>query len=285
MTMRIAWSSFRSAMTAKLFEDLAKEQMERVLAEPVQLKFWPDERRGAPNALLRSALFSAGKPTNTRKLFKEHPLAVLGPCTIAYTGPQLYQPELDVWLELVHRCRLRELGTETEFPVRSFLKSLGRSTGKSDYKALVGTFRLLATTLIEVTARDEKGRVRGYMGHLVDSLEHNEATGRWRVSLNSKIASLFAPTEHTWLHAGARQALGRSFLAKWLHGYFSTHQAPFPISVRRLQELSGSTNAELRFFRRGLRKALDEVAIVERAEGRTFAWRIDEADLVLVQRG
>lgn len=268
------------------FREIAERAAALVPAEPIQLKFWPDDRRGAPNALLRSALFSAGKPTNSRRHFKEHTLAVLGPMQIAYTGPQLYQPELDVWLELVHRCRLRPLGTETEFPVRSFLRALGRSTGKSDYKALVGTFRLLATTLIEVSARDEKGRVRGYMGHLVDSLEHNEATGRWRATLNPKIAGLFAPNEHTWLHASARQALGRGFLAKWLHGYFSTHQAPLPISVERLQDLSGSSKAQqLRDFRRALRRALDEVAAVERADGRVFAWRLDDEDLVHVTRG
>jgi hypothetical protein len=268
------------------FREIAERAVALVPAEPVQLKFWPDDRRGAPNALLRSALFSAGKPSNTRKLFKEHTLAVLGPCTIAYTGPQLYQPELDVWLELVHRCRLRPLGTETEFPVRSFLKALGRSTGKSDYKALVGTFRLLATTLIEVSARDEKGRVRGYMGHLVDSLEHNEATGRWRATLNPKVAGLFAPAEHTWLHVSARQALGRSFLAKWLHGYFSTHRSPLPISLERVQDLSGSsTKQQLRDFRRSVRKALGEVAAVELAEGRVFEWRLDDDDLVHVHRG
>jgi hypothetical protein len=267
------------------FRELAERAAALVPAEPVQLKFWPDDRRGAPNALLRSALFSAGKPTNSRKLFKEHTLAVLGPFTIAYTGPQLYQPELDVWLELVHRCRLRPLGTETEFPVRSFLKSLGRSAGKSDYKSLVGTFRLLATTLIEVNARDDKGRVRGYMGHLVDSLEHNEATGRWRATLNPKVASLFAPNEHTWLHVGARQALGRSFLAKWLHGYFSTHRVPLPISLERLQELSGSsTKQQLRDFRRSARRALEEVAAVELADDRGFDWRIDDDDLVHVLR-
>lgn len=273
-------------MVRSRFEEIAAQAAASSSAgTPVQLRFWPDDRRGAPNALLRSALFSAGKPSSSRRLFKEHTLAVLGPISIKYSGPQLYQPELDVWLELVHRCRLRELGTETEFPVRSFLKSLGRSSGKSDYKALVGTFRLLATTLIEVTARDEKGRVRGYMGHLVDSLAHNEVTGRWSATLNPKIASLFAPTDHTWLHVSARQALGRGYLAKWLHCYYSTHRAPLPLSVERLQELSGSSTAQqLRDFRRALRKALEEVASVERAEGRPFMWAIDDADLVHVSR-
>lgn len=271
-------------MSAKPFEDLAKEQMARAPSVPVQLSFWADARRGAPNALLRSALFSSGKPANERKIFKEHTLEVLGPYTIKYTGPQLYQPELDVWLEVVHRCRLRPLGTETEFQVGSFLRSLKRSTGKSDYTALVSTFRILAATTIEVSKRDEKGRMRGYIGHLVDSLAYNESTGRWHVSLNAKIATLFAPAEHTWLQASARLALGRGYLAKWLHGYFSTHDRSHPISVQRLQELSGSTTGRLRKFRENVRAALAEVERVETIEGRRFEWCLDDEDLVHVRR-
>lgn len=263
---------------------IAKEHASEAPAVSVQLQMWPDTKRGAPNALLRSALFCAGKPSEERKSFRNHTLAVLGPYTITHTGPQLYQPELDVWLELVHRCRLRELGTETEFQVGSFLRSLKRSTGKSDYKALVATFRLLTATTLEVGTRDAAGRLRGYIGHLVDSVVHDEATGRWHASLNPKIATLFAPTEHTWLHASARQALGRSYLGKWLHGYFSTHENPYPITVERLCELSGSSASRLRRFRETLRKALGEVALVEHAEGRTFEWHIDAADCVHVRR-
>jgi hypothetical protein len=164
------------------------------------------------------------------------------------------------------------------------LRALGRSTGKSDYKALLSSFRLLAATTIEVAKRDDKGRVRGYIGHLVESLAHDEVTGRWHVSLNPRIASLFAPNEHTWLQASARRALGRSYLGKWLHGYFSTHEQPHPITVHRLRELSGSSTAELRRFRQSLRKALAEVEAVERAEGRRFEGRIDDDDRVIVTR-
>lgn len=270
-------------MSAKPFEDLAKEQMARVSSAPVQLAFWADTRRGAPNAVLRAAMFCAGKPTNERKAFTAHTLEILGPYTITHTGPQLYQPDLDVWLELVHRCRLRPLGTETEFQVSSFLRALKRSTGKSDYSALVSTFRVLAATTIEVAKRDENGRLRGYIGHLVDSLVYDEATGRWHVSLNPKIAALFAPTEHTWLQASARLALGRGYLAKWLHGYFSSHERPHPISAQRLRDLSGSVNRDIRDFRRKLKAALADVARVETAEGRRFEW-LDDEGLVHVRR-
>jgi hypothetical protein len=264
---------------------LAKEAAERAsAAAPSQLAFWSDERRGAPNAVLRAAMFCAGKPTNERKTFKEHPLPVLGPYTITYTGPQLYQPDLDVCLELWHRCRLRPLGTEAEFQVGSFLKSLKHKTGKSDYEWLVGSFMTLRATAIRVEWKDKSGRALGYIGGLVDSLGFDKDTGRWRVKLDPRIATLFAPAEHTWLQASARLALGRGYLAKWLHAYFSTHERPHPITVQRLRELSGSANRDIRDFRRKLKAAFAEVAKAETAEGRCFAWRLDAEDLVHVRR-
>lgn len=265
------------------FLKIAEEQAERE-KKPAQLTLWPDEKRGAPNALLRSALFSASKPINERKTYREHTLAVLGPYSVKYTGPQLYQPELDVWLELVHRCRLTTLGNETEFQVRSFLRALRRSTGKSDYKSLVSTFHLLSSAVVEVSSRNEKGQRRGYIGHLIDVLEFDEVTARWKASLNPKIAILFAPDEHTWLAGSARLALGRSYLAKWLHGYYATHRKPLPISVERLRELSGSANGSLRDFRRRLRDAFAEVARVELTQQRSFQWQIDADDMVVVSR-
>lgn len=271
-------------MSAKPFEDLAKEQMARAPSAPIQLAFWADTRRGAPNAVLRAAMFCAGKPTNERKNFKEHKLEVLGPYTITYTGPQLYQPELDVWLELVHRCRLRPLGTEAEFQVGSFLKSLKHKTGKSDYEWLVGSFMTLRATAIRVEWKDKSGRSLGYIGGLVDSLGFDKDTGHWCVKLDPRIAALFAPTEHTWLQASARLALGRGYLAKWLHGYFSSHERPHPIAAQRLRDLSGSVNRDIRDFRRKLKAALAEVARVETAEGRRFEWRLDDEDLVHVRR-
>jgi hypothetical protein len=284
MTTWLGWSSFGSTMTAKHFQDLAKEQMVRASSAPVQLAFWADARRGAPNAFLRAAMFCAGKPTKARKNFKAHALEVMGPYTITYTGPQLYQPELDVWLQLVHLCRLRPLGNETQFQVGSFLRSLRHKTGKSDYEWLIDSLMTLRATAIRVEWKDKSGQALGYIGGLVDSLGFDKTMGRWSVRLDPRIAKLFAPTEHTWLQASARLALGRGYLAKWLHGYFSTHERPHPISVQRLLDLSGSTAGRLRKFRENLRVALAEVARVETAEGRRFEWRIDDEDLVHVRR-
>ncbi len=271
----------------KSIEQLASEQMERLPLAPAQLAFWSDERRGAPNPVLRSALFSAGKPTARREFLEQVKLApALAPYTVRYTGPELFQPDLDVWLELVHLCRLRPLGTSTDFQVRTFLKALGRSTGKTDRVRLVAGFARLRATSFTVSWVDPTTKkYRMYMGGLLDALAVDEATGRWRVVLDPRIAELFAPSQHTWLQASARRALGKSYMAKWLHGYFSSHRQPHPIRVAALLELSGSENRELRDFRRRLRAALAEVARVETAEGRRFEWRLDDEDLVHVRRG
>lgn len=268
------------------FQEIANTVPVPDSSKPEQLGLWPDDRRGVPNAVLRSALFSAGKPTKTRRLFREHELpAAIGTKGIKYTGPQLYQYELDVWLEVVHRCRLRPAGVETDFHVHGFLRSLRRSTGNANYKQLHDTFALLhATSINVVLERDERGRAKGYRGHLIEKHRYNDMLSRWEVSLHPEIAELFAPREHTWLHIDARLDLGKSWLAKWCHGYFSSHRKPYPVSVSRLRELSGSANASLRDFRRRLREALTEVATIEKRYRRKFDWRVDNEDLVHVVR-
>jgi hypothetical protein len=253
---------------------------------PEQLGLWPDDRRGVPNVVLRSALFSAGKPTRVRKSYRDHELqAAIGTKSISYTGQQLYQHELDVWLEVLHRCRLRPAGVETDFHVHGFLKSLRRSTGNKDHKQLHATLGLLHATSIKVVVdRDERGRSTGYRGHLIEKFRFNDQLLRWEVGVNSDIAELFAPKDHTWLHIDARLDLGKNYLAKWLHGYFSSHRKPYPVGVSRLRELSGSATSRLRRFREALSDALNEVAMVEKKHKRRFEWRLDDEDLVHVVR-
>lgn len=269
------------------FFELANSATAAELAQPEQLGLWPDDKRGVPNVALRCALFSAAKPRKSRTLYREHALpAAIGTKAITYTGAQLYQYELDVWLEVLHRCRLRPAGDETEFHPHGFLRSLKRSTGKANYQQLHETMAVLhATSINVIVERDDRGKPTGYRGHLIEKLRYNDSLCQWQVGLHPDIAELFAPKEHTWLDIDARLALGKNYLAKWCHGWFSSHRKPYPVSVERLHELSGSgTVARLRRFRESLRESLSEIALVEKQRGRKFDWRIDGEDLVHVVR-
>jgi hypothetical protein len=277
-------------MTTTDTETAAAKARFQLLAESasapqvVQLPLWPDEKRGAPNAVLRSSVFSASKPA-ARTLLDNVLLPVLPPYAIRYSGPQLYQPDLDLWLELVHRCRLTPSRHAAVVTIGSVLRGLGRPTNKQAYEYTRESAKVLARATVDVMCRDEKGRQRGFTGPLL-MLAYDEPHGVWGIHLHPRVVAMFAPDEHTWLAASARRELGKSYLAKWLHAYYATHRDPLPISVERLRDLSGSGAGRLRKFREGLRAALVEVARVERAGGRRFEWNIDaESDLVEVIRG
>jgi TrfA protein len=252
----------------------------------VQLPLWPDDRRGAPNAILRSAVFSAGKPASKRVVHDDALLPILPPYAVYYSGPQLYQPDLDVWLELLHRCRLTPLGLSATVSMRSLLRGLGRAQNEKSHLYTLESARALTKATINARRRDARGRlIAEHAGHLLEEFLWDAQLGVWTVKLNQRIAAMFAPDEHTWLGASARRELGKGYLAKWLHGYFSTHREPHPISVERLRDLSGTSTKQLRDFRGALRRALAEVARVERADGRRFEWRVvPESDLVEVSR-
>ncbi len=270
------------------FREIAEQAAALVPTKLVQLPLWPDEKRGAPNAILRSAVFSASTPVARidRPRYVDRLLPVLPPFAVYYTGPQLYQPELDVCLELWHRCRRTTLGNEVTFHARSFLRSIGRHTGKSDHTWLGEAFSALLEPSVRVMARNPSGGMTFvYGGHLVEEAFHDQSRDAWYARVSPTITRLFAPGAHTWLQSSARLALGRGYLAKWLHGYYATHRDPLPISVERLRELSGSSAGRLRKFRESLRSALQGLAEAECSEGRAFAWRIDDEDMVHVRRG
>lgn len=268
------WEAIAQRHIEALEQKAEKEQAQK------QLGLWPDDQHGCPNVVLRSALFSAGKPPAKREIFEDFALPVLAPVkSLTYSGARLYQPDLDVFLECVYRCRLRPAGSEASFTTHSFLKSLGlNASGAKTYDALDRALKRLRWTLIHLCWENGRVLITGFL----NTADFDPDIDRWRISVDPRIAALFAPAEHTWLHATSRRSLGKSYLAKWCHGYFSTHKKPHPISVKRLHQLSGSANASLRDFRRRLREALDEVAFVELVEQRRFDWRIDEEDLVHV---
>ena len=54
---------------------------------------------------------------------------------------------------------------------------------------------------------------------------------------------------------------GRKPLAQALHAYYSSHKAPFPVTLTFLQRITGSTNPQPASFKRQCRTALAELVI------------------------
>lgn len=239
----------------------------------VQLPLWPESVRGVPNSVLRSALFGVvrrGRRAYQERAEKAAPQGI----RVLHTGPTLDQGDLDVWEQCLHLAREQALGDRVEFTAHSFLKAIGRGTGRSQHEWLKKALVRLAASVVEI----EDGP-RGYWGPLIHGGARDEDSGRYVVEINPQIRAIYGDGGWTQLELEQRQALAKKPLSQWLHGYYSSHARPFPVKVATLHRLCGSETKQLKHFRAELRSALERV---EAATG--WQWRIDRADLVHVEK-
>jgi hypothetical protein len=242
-------------------------------AEVIQLPLWPEPTRGVANIALRSALFAAVDPKK-RQSFTRKIVAVQKGFEIRFTGIQLCQSDLDVWEQALHLARLHPLGNRCEFTAYSFLKGLGRPTGKSQHEWLKDVFARLHAASVEIT----KGGEETYFGHLIDEGAREESTGHYVLKINPKLTALYAEgwTAIDWAQ---RRRLQRKPLALWLHGFLSTHAKPHPIKIESLMQWSGSQTKERWKFKQNLKAALEELKTI----GALVDYHFD-GDLLHVER-
>jgi hypothetical protein len=249
-------------------EEESKPQPAKVIRLPV----WPEPQRGAPNSALRGALFAAIQGKDRRYLKGELLTAQQG-IKIRFTGMQLNQSDLDVWEQALHLARQHPLGTQCHFTAYGFLKALGRPTGGDHHEWLKDVFRRLAGAVAEIT----HNRMT-YFGSMIEGGIRDEDTGQYVLEINPKIMALYSAgwTAADW---DQRQLLRGKPLALWLHGFYSSHADPYPLTVEYLHQLSGGRTAKMRKFKQNLKTALGELVKV----GVIRDFEI-EGDLVSVDR-
>ncbi len=262
---------------------LSPEIREKVqsLAHSPPLPHWPEQTRGIPNICLRSALFGVIQ-RGRRKAVKGELIAAVKGLNIRYTGWRLDQSDFDV---LTHALHLVSLQQTTEgyvyFTGKGFLQGIGRNPGKSGREWLKDSFRRLTGSAVEITLEinDTYGkRYCTYAGSLIDEFYYNSVDQSYSLKINPKLAILFS-AGWTQLHWHQRLQL-KTDLAKWLHGFYASHKAPYPMKVETLRHLCGSGCGRLADFRTKLRRALDELVKAELIT----SWDIDHQDKTHVQK-
>ena len=263
-----------AARFAALAETAKQRGRKPAPAKVIQLPLWPEAKRGAPNAVLRGALFPAIQGKNRAATLRKELVAAQRGITIRYTGWQLDQSDLDVWEQALHLARPQALGTRCRFTEKGFLKALGRQTGKSDREWLRSAFARLAGAVVELT---QAGRTYG--GTLLE-FYRDEDTGRTVLEINPKLAPFFGPTRWTQIDWEQRQRLRGKPLALWLHGFYASHAAPHVLSVAYLHRLSGSRTKQLKHFKQNLAQALRDLQAVgaiqdfEIRDDRVHVWTV-----------
>lgn len=244
-------------------------QIQQSLLQQLQLPLWAETQRGVPNGILRSALFGAIQ-RGRRPYLRREALASVENTSIIYTGIRLCQDYLTLWECLVHTAREQELGNRCEVSTYQLLKLMGKKDTGGNRQVLRRQLAELQATAIEV----RQGRFT-YSGSLIDEAYHDEELGRVVIVLNQRIVALFQSDSFTRVSWGIRKDLSKS-LAKWLHGFYSTHRQPFPYTVAKIHALCGSVAKSLKNFEEEtLAEALDELASVSKKHGEHFAYTIE----------
>lgn len=253
------------------------------MAENPQLPVWHTETRGIPNICLRSALFGVIQ-RGRRKAVKGELIAAVKGLDIRYTGWRLDQGDFDVLAHALHlasRQQEKTLSGHIQFTAKGFLREIGRTFGKSGREWLKDSFRRLTATAVEIKVETAQGyRVESYTyaGSLIDEFYYNVRERTYFLKINPKLATLF---DSGWTMLQWRQRmLLQTDLAKWLHGFYSSHSSPYPMKVTTLKHLCGSECNRLSDYRGKLRNALGELT----RHGVLESWEIDRQDKVHVQK-
>lgn len=242
-----------------------------------KLKAWPDDVRGVPNAVLRSALFGAIRKGSRALLERENIVSFKGQ-KIRYTGTRLDQIDLTVWLCVLHLARQQALGQELHFTAYSLLKLMKKTDTGKNRKILHERLLRLKTGGVEIT----QGNL-AYIGCLIKDVHREEQSSKYVVILDAKLHLLFPSDGFTYVDWRIRSALDRQPLAQWLHGFYSSHAKPFPMKVATLHSLCGSEAHEIWKFTQTLRRALSAVSATCEAHDESFSYDI-RGDLVHIER-
>ena len=251
---------------AKL-QQIAKEKNE---LKEIMLPEWPDKKRGTPNSFLRSALFPAIKSTAIRERLVLEFVESQSGITIKYDGYVLNQEDLTLWETLVHLCRKSPLGDICEFTAYEILKALELGTGADEYNRLYEGITRLAVCHLNINAGQ-------YFGAMILQGTRDKETQRYVLQLNRQLINLYK--QHTWIDWDERLVFRKSQLAQYLHGFYSSHDKPYPIKIETLHKLSGSKIKSLAKFKQNLKIALDELKKIHFLEDHKF-----DDDLVIVNK-
>jgi hypothetical protein len=239
--------------TLEIIERSRKKEEERLETGVIYLPTCREDRRGSPNSFLRSALFAAIQGKD-RANFKKAELFSQQGITITYTGEQLNQEDMTVWLALVDLMKKDPLGTECKFTAHEVLKYMGLPTGGTQYEQLEMSVQRMTACLVRIETEEYI-----YGRSLIEGFDIDKNTNQYRVQLSRDLIKLFGDNDWTAMNWEQRKQLKNKPLCLKLHDYYSSHEKPLPVSFGFLSSITGSVNKQKAGFKAKVKIALEEL--------------------------
>jgi hypothetical protein len=247
--------------------------IEQEAAKIIQLPIWHEGKRGSPNSFIRSALFAAIQ-SKDRIYLENTTLFSQQGITVKFTGKQLNQEDMTVWLALVDLARQHPLGNECSLTAYSILKHMGLQDGGRERERLQSNIERLTACLIKI-----EGNRYVYGGSLVENFWVDKDTKLYKITLNRELIQLFGKNDWTAINWEQRKQLRQKPLASKLHEYYSSHEYPMPVKIDFLHNITGSSNKDKYGFKAKLKAALDALININFLENYNI-----EGNLVSVKR-
>ena len=239
--------------TLQIIEEERQKEEERLATGVIYLPTWREDRRGSPNSLMRCALFAAIQSKDRTDLKKVELFSQQG-VTVTYTGEQLNQEDLTVWLALVDLMKKDPLGTECKFTAHEILKYMSLPTGGTQYEQLEMAVCRMTACLVRIETEKYI-----YGKSLIEGFVIDKDTNQYRVKLSRHLIKLFGDNDWTAINWEERKQLRNKPLCLKLHDYYSSHEKPLSVSIEFLLNITGSTNSQKASFKRQVKTALEEL--------------------------
>ena len=260
--------------TLEIVERGRRKEEERLETGVIYLPTWHDDRRGSPNSLIRCALFAAIQSKDRLDLKRAEIFSQEG-ITVTYTGEQLNQEDLTVWLALVDLMKKDPLGTECRFTAHEILKYMDLGTGANAYERLrYSILRMTACAVVIETERYIYGK------SLIEGFVIDKDTNEYKVTLNRHLIKLFGDSDWTAINWDQRKQLRHKPLCLKLHDYYSSHEKPLPVSLEFLSNITGSTNSQKASFKRQVKTALEELVKIDFLKGYSIEGKIVKVERI-----
>lgn len=249
----------------------------------------PLSTRAAPNIIIRSALFGtlSREHGKTDELLEKIVIASQSNYQILFSGRLLDQLDLDIYLQCLFYC-LQSADGKAHFTASDMLIALGKKIGGDNVRLVQDRLEKMVFTYLELQrkakgkGKSKEPRWKSWHGNLLKFTE--DSTGKLCVTIDLEFI-LWLETDYTAIDWKSRLSLKTS-LAKWLHGYLSSHEIDRDnpernaLFVQTYYKFSGSMNNDMHSYRSHLKRSVEKLVEIGFVEPET--WGVTKDDKLIV---